>query len=218
VSATAGEFFARLDEVKQRINLHRKELRALAEARCPHDNRLLGAVYQFPDRCYLWTAGERMTPEQMYREVLEMAVLEYETAVEDGANRQEAWTAIVGAAADAPPRGAATWPPRVNPLGDPLDALRSLTFEKLATRLADGEFASCGSCRRTYVVDYAVMQYAAGLFLSQGRIRPVVVQPGRVAVAGTEPALEGSQEYGLIHSWQVGPWTVDGHLSQDAVA
>jgi hypothetical protein len=214
VSPTAGEFFDRLDEVRRHIELHKKSLRALAEARCPSDGRLLGAVYQFPDGCWLWTVGERMAPEEMSREVLEMAVLEYEAAVEHGTGREEAWDSIVIPAGEGSPPGSQTWPSSVGPLGDPVECYRSHTFDQLVARLANGDFASCGRCRRTYVVDHAVMHYAAGLYLSSGRTRPVLLHPGRKVVAGSDPALERTQEYGLTHPWQLGPWTLDGMPSQ----
>lgn len=214
---TAGEWFRRQHEVHQYIDLHRKTLRPLAEARCPDDHRLLGAVYQFPDGSWLWSVGERMAPAQANHEALEFAVMEYETAVEHGADREEAWESIVIAAGSGSPVNSDTGPSRVVPLGDPLETFRSVTFDQLTARLTDGEFASCGRCRRTYVVDDAVMQYAAGLFLSRGNARPILVHPGRVVVAGSDPALEGTQVYGLTRPWQLGPWTLDGMKSQKAV-
>jgi hypothetical protein len=214
MGTAAGEFFDRMDEVRRYIKLHKKSLRALAEARCPSDGRLLGAVYQFPDHCWFWTAGQRMSPEEMSREVLGMAALEYETALETGMGRQEAWDAIIVPAGEAGPAASQTWPSHVRPLGDPVECYRTYTFAQIAARLADGEFASCGRCRRTYVVDHAAMQFAAGLYLSEDRSRPVVVHPGRKVLAGSDPTLEGTQAYGLTHSWQLGPWTLDGMPSQ----
>lgn len=214
MSTIAGEFFDRLDEVRQHIELHKKSLRALAEARCPSDGRLLGAVFQLPDGCWLWCTGERMAPEEMSREVLKLAVLEYETAVEYGMGREEAWNSFVKPASEGSPPASQTWSSNVRPLGDPVECYRSHTLDQLVARLADGDFASCGRCRRTYVVDHAVMQYAAGLYLSSGRTRPVVLHPGRKLLAGSDPALKDAQKYGLTHPWQMGPWTLDGVASQ----
>jgi hypothetical protein len=155
-----------------------------------------------------------MSPEEVSREVREMAVLEYETAVENGMGRQEAWAAIVELAGEAGPAASLSWASQLAPLGDPVECYRTHTFDQIAARLASGDFASCGRCRRTYVVDHAVMRYAAGLYLSDGRARPVLVYPGRKVLAGSDPALEGAQEYGLIDSWQLGPWALDGMPSQ----
>lgn len=211
---TAGEFIKRLDEVRQHIELHKKSLRALAEARCPSDGRLLGAVFQLPDGCWLWCVGERMAPEEMSREALQMAVLEYGTVVEHGTGREEAWDSIVEPVSEGSPPASQTWPSRTCPLGDPVECYRSHTFDQLVARLANGDFASCGRCRRTYVVDHTVMQYAAGLYLSSRRTRSVLVHPGRKIPAGSDPAMEGTQEYGVIQPWQLGPWTLDGVPSQ----
>lgn len=214
MNTTAGEFHDRLDEVRQYIELHKQSLRALAEARCPSDGRLLGAVYQLPDGYWLWVAGERMSPGEMGREMLEMAVLEYETAVEHGVEREEAWNSIVVPAGEGGPQGSQTWPSSVGRLAPPVDCYQTHTFDQLVARMANGDFASCGRCRRTYVVDHTVMQYAAGLYISSRRTRPVVLHPGRKILAGTDPALAGTHEYGLNHPWQLGPWTLDGMPSQ----
>lgn len=156
-----------------------------------------------------------MSPEEVSREAREMAVLEYETVVENGMGRHEAWNAIVVPVGEGGPATSKTWASHVGPLGDPVECYQSHTFDQIAARLASGDFASCGRCRRTYVVDHAVMQYATGLYLSdRRRTQPVVVHPGRKVLAGSDPALEGAQEYGLIHPWQLGPWTLDGMPSQ----
>lgn len=159
-----------------------------------------------------------MTPAQVGQTRLEMAVLEYETAVEHGADRASAWELTVTAAGRADPDHSDTGSSEVAPLGDPLEALRSITFDQLVARMPSGAFASCGRCRRTYVVDYAVMQYAAGLYLRRGSTRPIMVHPGRVVAEGSDPDLEGTQAFGLGHPWQLGPWTLNGMKSQKTVS
>jgi hypothetical protein len=143
-----------------------------------------------------------------------MGILEYETAVEDGVGREEAWSSFVQPAGEACPPASQTWLSNVGPLEDPVECYRSHALDQLLAPLANGDFASCGRCRRTYVVDPAVMQYAAGFYLSCGRIHPVVVHPGRKALAVSDSALDGAQEHGLIHPWRIGPWTLDGVPSQ----
>ena len=60
----------------------------------PKDRRVLGAVYPMTGGYWLWHLDERMTFEQAKYEVLWMAAMEHETAVESGMDSQEAWELV----------------------------------------------------------------------------------------------------------------------------
>lgn len=52
----------RARQVLELITRHRNAP-SVAESRCPHDGRLLGAAYQFPDGLWIWSAGCREPPQ-----------------------------------------------------------------------------------------------------------------------------------------------------------
>jgi hypothetical protein len=58
----------RTSEVLRHIKLHARRLRPVAETRCPHDGRLLGAAYQLPDGLWIWSAGHREPPKVARRQ------------------------------------------------------------------------------------------------------------------------------------------------------
>lgn len=41
---------------------HRRGVEYIAQSRCPHDGRLLGAVQHLPDGLWVWQAGSRLSP------------------------------------------------------------------------------------------------------------------------------------------------------------
>ena len=45
------------------IGKHGRRLSRLADTRCTHDGRLLGAAYRLPDGVWIWTAGHREPPQ-----------------------------------------------------------------------------------------------------------------------------------------------------------
>jgi hypothetical protein len=204
---TAGEQVARRAEVRRYINQNRHRLRPLAEGRCTEDNRLLAAVYRLHDGFWLWRVGERLTREQVLREVLENAVMELETLAEHGEDSAELRELL------ADPEGRLgevkhdTFPAEVDPLGDPLHAYHSLSLEQLRDRMPSGAFSSCGGCRRTYVADPAVLLWAAGQAIETRPRRPVTVLLARVVqVRPNEKLLEGPV-FGVVPPhWQAIPW------------
>lgn len=205
---TAGEWFARCAEARRYINQNRRSLRTFAEGRCPKDNRLLAAVYGLPDGFWLWRVGERLTREQVLREVLERAVMELETLAEHGEDSEELREFL------ADPEGKLgevkhdTLPAGVVPLGDPLHAYHSLSLEQLRDRMPSGDFSSCGSCRRTYVADYDVLQWAAGQAIETRSRRPVTVLLSRVVQVAPDRELLDGPVFGVAPPhWQATPWS-----------
>lgn len=53
----------RADEVLELIKRHARRLQPLADTRCPHDGRLLGAAYWLTDGLWVWSAGHRQPPQ-----------------------------------------------------------------------------------------------------------------------------------------------------------
>jgi hypothetical protein len=58
----------RREHVLELIRRHGRSLQALAESRCPHDGRLLGAAYWLTDGLWVWSAGYRKPPQVARRE------------------------------------------------------------------------------------------------------------------------------------------------------
>lgn len=199
----------RHQQIRDQLRRNRKQMRALAEARCPNDSRLLGAVYRLPDGYWLWHVGERMTPEQEHHERLAMAALEYDTLVEHGTDAAEAWDMVLPDpdSSDTEPR--AGYSDHLIPLGDPAKTYASTTVDQLRTRLPGNEFCTCGTCRRTYIINYVVMQYAAGQAIHTRTRKPVIVHPGRVVPVDASNATDGPA-YGIQHPWRPTPWTILG--------
>jgi hypothetical protein len=83
------------EEVLRELTHNRRRFRALAQACCPKDRRILGAVYPMIGGYWLWHLDERMTFEQAKREALAMAAIEYDTAIESGMDSQEAWDLVL---------------------------------------------------------------------------------------------------------------------------
>lgn len=204
---TAGEWFARHAEVRRYITQSRHHLRPLAEGRCAEDNRLLAAVYRLHDGFWLWRVGERRTREQVWREVLENAVMELETLAENGEDSAELRELL------ADPEGRLgevkhdTFPPEVDSLGDPLCAYHSMSLEQVRDRMPSGAFSSCGGCRRTYVADPTVLLWAAGQTIETRSRRPVTVLLARVVqVRPNEKLLDGPVFGAVPPHWQAMPW------------
>jgi hypothetical protein len=204
---TAGEYTARHAEVRRYINQNRHRLRPLAEGRCTEDNRLLAAVYRLPDGFWLWRVGERLTREQVLREVLWNAATELETMTEhgeDSAELRELLTDSEGRFGDVKHD---TFPADVDPLGDPLQVYHSLSLEQLRDRMPSGAFSSCGGCRRTYVVDHAVLQWATGQAIETHSRRPVTVLLARVVLVRSNEKLLGGPVFSVVPPhWQAMPW------------
>ena len=58
----------RREQVLELIRRHARSLHGLAESRCPHDGRLLGAAYWLDDGLWVWSAGHRKPPQVARRE------------------------------------------------------------------------------------------------------------------------------------------------------
>jgi hypothetical protein len=58
----------RREQVLELIRRHARSLHGLAESRCPHDGRLLGAAYWLTDGLWVWSAGHRKPPQVAHRE------------------------------------------------------------------------------------------------------------------------------------------------------
>lgn len=206
---TAGEWFARCAEARRYINQNRRRPRPLAEGRCPGDNRLLAAVYRLRDGFWLWQVGERLTREQVWREVLEHAVMELETLAEHGEDSVELREFLADPEEKLGEVKHDTLPAEVVPLGDPLRAYHSLSLEQLRARMPSGDFSSCGNCRRTYVADYAVLLWAAVQAIETRSRRPVIVLLSRVVQVGPDEELLDGPVFGVVPPhWQAMPWRV----------
>lgn len=213
MAGTAGDWFARHDEVGCYLSAKRRSLRALAAAQCERDARVLGAVYQLKDGLWLWHQGSRLTPEESWREYLENAANEYDTLIENGENRAEAWKMTLGAIDERPVYSPSRRDriPKVAKLGDLKGAVRFYRTSALAEiarldRDLRGAFSSCPKCRLTYLIEYGAMHYATGKTVSDRITRPVIVLPGRVIPDGSDPRLAGVRAYGQVRSWQAAPW------------
>ena len=55
-------------QVLELIKRHAGSLDTMAETRCPHDGRLLGAAYWLADGLWVWSAGHREPPQVARRE------------------------------------------------------------------------------------------------------------------------------------------------------
>ncbi len=204
---------ARHDEVGSYLSTKRRDLRALAAAQCERDSRLLGAVYHLNDGLWLWHRGSRLTPEESRREYLENVADEYDTLIENGENRAEAWEVTLGAVSERPFRSAGrNGPiPEVRELGDLGSAVRFYRISSLAEisrpdRQLRGVFSSCPKCRLTYLIEYRAMHYAAGKAAADRIAGHVTVLPGRVIPDGKDPGLATAPAYGLVSPWQATPW------------
>jgi hypothetical protein len=213
MAGTASAWAARHDEVKRYLSVNRRGLRGLAVAQCERDSRFLGAVYQLKDGLWLWHQGSRPTPEEIRRECLENVVDEYETLIENGEDRADAWRVTLGAIDERLLRfsGRSKPLPRIDKLGDLANAMKFYRTVPLADaarldRDLRGEFCSCPKCRLTYLVEYSAMCYAAGKSVVDRNGRQVIVIPGRVLAEGADPRLAAAPAYGLIRSWQATPW------------
>ena len=150
-----------------------------------------------------------MTFEQAKYEVLWMAAMEHETAVESGMDSQEAWE-LVGLPDSDDVNRVRHLPQdeRVRFLGtDCLQFYQSSSLEELRARLEWGEFATCPGCKLTYLLHYGAMTYAAGWAMHIRSSKPVIVHPGRRLEVGEDypgPA------FGLDHPWRPTPWTILG--------
>ncbi|MDQ0686269.1 hypothetical protein QFZ56_005232 [Streptomyces achromogenes] len=210
---TAGEWLEVQSAALKYITENRKKLAALAEARCPHDGRLLAAIYPVGGSSWEWRVGEHLTREQVVRERLAMAAMEYEALVESGTHPEEAWEGTLGLASahdlgdrvpTSPPT--VTGPYTVSPREhDPVELAR------LRDDLPRGDFASCVKCRRTFMIQTPVMIYAAGYGLMRRSGKPIIVHPGRMnPVRPGERVPEGVQVYGFEPPWYPSPWRIIG--------
>jgi hypothetical protein len=213
MTGTAGEWAARHDEVGRYLSARRRDLRALATAQCERDSRLLGSVYHLKDGMWLWHRGSRLTPEESTREYLGNAADEYDTLIENGEDRAEAWATTLGAVGEQPFRSSERNDSisRVAELGDLASAVRfyrtsSLTEISRLDRELRGVFSSCPKCRLTYLIEYGSMYYAAGKAAAERIVRPVIVLPGRVIPDGRDPGLAAAPAYGLVSPWQATQW------------
>lgn len=205
--STAGEYFARQREARRYITQNRHRLRPLAEGRCPSDSRLLAAVYHLRDGFWLWRVGERRTREQVQREVFEMAAMEYETMAEDGDDSADLDELVAGAEERVADLYHDQFPAEVDPLGDPVQTYHSLSREQLLDRMPSGAFGSCGRCRRTYVVDRAGLQWAAGQAIETRSRRPTTVLLARVVLVREDEELLDGPVFGVVPpQWQAMPW------------
>lgn len=214
MEGNADEWVARHEEVQRLLSADRRSFRALAEARCAKDSRLLGAAYRMRDGIWLWYRGQRLTPEEAQRESHANAAAEFEALTEDGFSQQEAWEMTLGIVEGesfcSPTRSAYDSQGVVN--------LGSQAFMKtcyLESSLADirkvdrvlrGEFSSCPRCRLTYIIEYSAMSYASGKSIVDRSRSAIIITPGRVVPSGAKPQYNAALHYGMIHSWQATPW------------
>ena len=213
VKLNAGDWLTRQEEVERYLSTKRQDLRALAVARCGQDSRILGAVYQLKDGIWLWHRSPRLTPEESRREHLGSLADEYDTLIENGTTRAEAWEMTLGTVGEPSfcPSARDEPSPKVSYLGDHRRAVAFYRRASLAeisrlNRDLRGTFSSCPKCRLTYLIEYVAMHYAAGKCIVDGRNLQVTVLPGRVIPDGKDPHLAGAPAYGLINSWQATPW------------
>lgn len=182
--------------------------RALAQACCPKDRRVLGAVYPMTGGYWLWHLDERMTFEQAKHEALAMAAIEYDTAIESGLDSQEAWDLVLPDSDHVDrirhlPQGE-----RVRFLSeDCLQFYQSSSLEEHRVRLERGEFATCPGCKLTYLIHYGAMAYAAGWAVHTQSSKPVIVHPGRRVEVGWDYS---GLAFGLDRPWRPMPWTIIG--------
>ena len=162
---------------------------------------------------WLWHRGSRLTPEETTREYLANAANEYDTLIEHGEDGEKAWEMTLGAVSDS----SYSPPDRSNPiselvkLGDVERAIRFYRASSLAEisrldRELRGVFSSCPKCRRTYLIEYRAMHYAAGKAAAEKAARHAIVLPGRVVPDGRDSRLAAAPAYRLIHPWQATQW------------
>lgn len=102
-----------------------------------------------------------------------------------------------------------TFPVEVDPLGDAVQAYHSLSLEQLRDRMPSGALGSCGRFRQTYVVDHAVLQWAAGQAVETCSRRSVTVLLGRVVLVREDKELLDGPVFSVVPPhWQAMPWCI----------
>ena len=86
----------RADEVLELSKRHARRLQSLADTRCPHDGRLLGAAYWLTGGLWVWSAGHRQPPEVARLEAATFCI----DALDECRNADE-WRACYEAASEA---------------------------------------------------------------------------------------------------------------------
>jgi hypothetical protein len=209
---TGGEWVRTEEATLSEINANRAVLRALAEAHCPKEGRILAAVYLIKSGYWLWHVTERLTRQEVQRERRSMAAMEYSTMIENGSNPTDAWEHCFSVLLekddqDVHPQPSQT---RVYRYGDPAAGYRNHSIDDISDDPPHGVFSSCGSCRLTYFVSHPVMSFAAGKAIETRAKHPVVVHPGRVVVVHPEDqsAKDTRPVYGFDPPWRPSAWRI----------
>ncbi|MGH3940263.1 MAG: hypothetical protein ACRDTG_16855 [Pseudonocardiaceae bacterium] len=136
-----------------------------------------------------------------------MAAMEYGTMREQGDDSTDLSELVAGAEERVTEVYHDQFPAEVDPLGDAVQAYHSLLLEQLRDRMPSGAFGSCGRCRQTYVVDHAVLQWAAGQAIETRSRRPVTVLLARVVVVREDEELLDGPVFSVTPPhWQAMPW------------
>ena len=157
----------RAAEVRSYLDRNRRNLRALAIARCGEDNRLLAATYRLRDGYWLWAVGERSTPAETLEHACDWHEARYFDALIDGVDPAEAEKLLWQ------PDGTEVihsdqYPPSVQLLRDPVGVYRSMTWKDVQAQRLYGPFASCVKCRRTVVIGLVAMEFMTGMSIMKG--------------------------------------------------